>query len=207
MTSLTAVVSELARYGWLILVARAALALTLGLLVLATGQFRPGMANIIAVYWLLGAVITIRWAATHRGMRGTRIALAAGIVATTASVAVLGRDVLRTALADDVAFTMVGAMSLMVGMLRASGIFRESVAEDLRRARPQAVALGGLEIALGLVFVFPNLRGFAVPMVGIWGLVGGTVMAWDAFKARAALKARSHPAPAAATGPTGPTDS
>jgi hypothetical protein len=187
-----AAMSGFARHAWLILLARATLALTLGLIVLATGQFRPGMANIIAVYWVLGAVMTMRWAVLHRGARGYRVAMAAGVVATLASVAVLARDILRTALADEVALALVGAMSLMVGMLRASGIFRESVAQDVRRARPQAVALGGLEVALGLVLVFPDLRSFAIPMVGIWGLVGGTVMAWDGFRARGALQARAR---------------
>ncbi len=182
----------LVRYVWLILLARATLALILGLVVLATGQFRPGMANIIAIYWLLGAAMTLRWATLHRGVRGYRIAFGAGVVAVLASLAVLARDVLRGALADDIAFMLVGAMSLMVGMLRASGIFRESVAEDVRRARPEAVALGGLEVALGLVLVIKDLRGFAIPMVGIWGLVAGTVMARDAFRARQATRSRGR---------------
>lgn len=182
----------LVRHVWLILLARATLALILGLVVLATGQFRPGMANIIAIYWLLGAAMTVRWATLHRGVRGYRIAFGAGVVAVLASLAVLARDVLRGALADDIAFIVVGAMSLMVGMLRASGIFRESVAEDVRRARPEAVALGGLEVALGLVLVIRDLRGFAIPMVGIWGLVAGTVMARDAFRARQATRSRGR---------------
>lgn len=190
MTGPRAATSGFTRYAWFILLARASLALILGLVVLATGQFRPGMANIIAVYWLLGAVMTLRWATMHRGVRGYRIALAAGVVAVLASVAVLARDVLRGALADDIAWVLVGAMSLMVGMLRASGIFRESIAEDMRRARPEAVALGGLEIALGLVLVIKDLRGFAIPMVGIWGLIAGTVMARDAFRARQAARSR-----------------
>lgn len=183
---------SLVRHVWLILLARATLALILGLVVLATGQFRPGMANIIAIYWLLGAAMTVRWATLHRGVRGYRIAFGAGVVAVLASLAVLARDVLRGALADDIAFIVVGAMSLMVGMLRASGIFRESVAEDVRRARPEAVALGGLEVALGLVLVIRDLRGFAIPMVGIWGLVAGTVMARDAFRARQATRSRGR---------------
>jgi uncharacterized membrane protein HdeD (DUF308 family) len=193
MTTPRAAMPGFTRYAWVILLARASLALILGLVVLATGQFRPGMANIIAIYWLLGAVMTLRWAATHRDVRGYRLALAAGVVAVLASVAVLARDVLRGALADDIAWVLVGAMSLMVGMLRATGIFRESIAEDVRRARPEAVALGGLEIALGLVLVIRDLRGFAIPMVGIWGLVAGTVMARDAFRARRAARSRVAP--------------
>ena len=79
---------------------------------------------------------------------------------------------------------LLGMFSITIGMLRVSGVFRESVTQSIRRSRPQAIVLGGARGRPGFVLIFSlELRPIAVPIVGIWGLVGGSIMLSDAIRA------------------------
>ena len=77
-----------------------------------------------------------------------------------------------------------------------SGVFRESVTQQVRRSRPESMVLGALEVGLGFVLIFSlELRPIAVPMVGIWGLVGGAIMLSDAVRAFRVLRRAPAPDP------------
>ena len=172
-------------YAWILLLIRALLALGLGIVVLASGQIQSGMVNVIAIYWLLGALLTMRWARAHPGTREQGLAAAAIILA---------RGYLRDLLDEERMLALVGAFSVAIGALRVSGVFRESVSQAVRRSRPEAIVLGILEMGLGFVLIFSvELRPIAVPMVGIWGLVGGSIMLADAIRAYRALRRAPTP--------------
>lgn len=64
---------------------RALVALALGDAVLVAGRDRETLANFIAVYWLLGSVLTLRWVLAHRGRPGSRPASAAALVGIVAA--------------------------------------------------------------------------------------------------------------------------
>lgn len=171
-------------YAWVLLLVRALLALGLGVAVVATGEIRPAMVNVIAIYWLLGALLTLRWARAHPGTRGQGLAYAASIAGIVASLVIFAREYLREVLAEERMLGLLGMFSITIGILRVSGVFRESVTQSIRRSRPQAVVLGALEVALGFVLIFSlELRSIVVPIIGIWGLVGGSIMLFDAIRA------------------------
>ena len=187
-------------YAWVLLLARALLALGLGIAVLATVEIRPAMVNVIAIYWLLGALLTLRWARAHPGTRGQRLAYAASIAGIIASIVIFAREYLRELLAEERMLGLLGMFSVTIGILRVSGVFRESVTQSIRRSRPQAIALGALEVALGFVLIFSlELRPIAVPIVGIWGLVGGSIMLSDAIRAFRIMRRAPAPDPAVIT--------
>jgi len=172
------------RYAWVILLVRAILALTLGIIVVVTGEFRPGLANVIGLYWLLGALLTLRWARAHRGARGERVAYGAALAGFAAALAVFARGVITNAVRVEMMLAFIGLFSIVVGLLRMSGMFRESVTEDIRRSRPETRILGILEILLGFGLIFGEVaRSLVVPILGVWGIAGGTIMLRDAIRA------------------------
>lgn len=75
---------------------RGLVALVLGVSVLLTAKTHRAVANYIAIYWLLGSVVTLRWALAQRGRRGGRPASMAALAGIAAGVVVL----LRFLLAD-----------------------------------------------------------------------------------------------------------
>ena len=181
-------------YAWILLLIRALLALGLGIVVLASGQIQSGMVNVIAIYWWLGALLTRRWARAHPGTREQGLAYAASVAAIAAAAIILARGYLRDLLDEERMLALVGAFSVAIGALRVSGVFRESVSQAVRRSRPEAIVLGILEMGLGFVLIFSvELRPIAVPMVGIWGLVGGSIMLADAIRAYRALRRAPTP--------------
>ena len=177
------------RYAWILLAIRAVLALGLGLVVVVSNEIRPAMLNVIAIYWLLGAVLTLRWARAHHHAPGERVAYVAGIVGIVASIAIFARGLLSDLLEDQRMLALMGTFSVVIGVLRISGLFRESVTEELRRSSPERIAMGALEIALGIVLFFSvELRPIAIPIIGTWGIVGGSIMLTDAVRARRAIQ-------------------
>ena len=192
-------------YAWVLLLLRALLAVTLGIVVLVSGQVQPGMVNVIAVYWLLGALLTLRWARVHAGAPGERLAYGASVAGIVAAIAIFARGYLADILDEQRMLGLLGAFSVAVGLMRISGIYRESVSQDIRRSRPEAVILGILEIALGAVLIFDKeLRQVVVPIVGTWGLVGGSIMLTDSIRAYRVLRRAPVAVPVPAPIPEGP---
>ena len=188
--------TPLRAYAWVLLLVRAFLALGLGVVVLVSGRVQAGMVNIIAVYWLLGALLTLRWARAHPGVPGEGLAYGAAVGGIVAALAVFARGYLADVLDEQRTLALLGTFSVAVGLMRISGVFRESVSQDLRRSRREAVILGIMEIALGAVLIFSTeLRQVVVPIVAAWGLVGGSIMLSDSIRAYRVL--RRGPVPVA----------
>lgn len=201
MTVTSPAFTPVRRFAWSVLLLRALLALGLGIVTLVTNEIRPGIANVIGIYWFLGALLTLRWARAHRGEPGEFPAYGASVAGFSAAVLVLSRGLINGVLEEKLMLALFGTFSILVGILRASGIFRESVTQAVRRSRPEAIVLGLLEVALGMVLIFSTeLRAVVVPIVGIWGLVGGSIMLADAIRAWRVL----HRPPAATTTTIGP---
>jgi hypothetical protein len=89
---------------WWIFLLRGIAGLLLGVSVLIGAEHRKGLATFIAVYWLVGAVLTIRWVLANRWRPGSRLALAAAIAGTIAAGLVLTVDVLGRAVPERFTF-------------------------------------------------------------------------------------------------------
>ena len=174
-----------ARLWWITLV-RACVALWLGVAVLVSGRTRPALANFIAVYWLAGSLLTLRWVLANRRRAGNRLVAVAALVGTAAGMLVLLRAVLRDYVPVKVLLVVLGATAIATGVLRLSGHFRDDQGAERPRS-PHRTALGVLEIALGAVLVLADsvTRGVAIA-AGLWGLVGGTILLASALELRRA---------------------
>ena len=169
---------------WWIMLARAAVALLLGLSVLLAEKSRPALGSFIGVYWVLGSLLTLRWVSRHRGERGARLAGAAAAMGILAGVLVLAREALQDVLSADVVLTLLGLTAVLTGLLRLSGTFRDHVIDDRPRL-PHRVALGLLELALGVALLLADRATRAVAIAaGLWAIVGGTIMLVDALALR-----------------------
>lgn len=166
---------------------RSLAAFALGVSVLVASGTKAALANFIAIYWLLGSFLTLRWVLANRGRRGTKLAISAVVVGIVASIAVL---LLVTNVAPaNAGLAVLGAAAILTGGLRLSGAFHD--APDVahrRRLRPRDV-LAVLEIALGAVLILTH--GPTRPtgtVVGLWGVAAGTVLLQDAIAMRRAQR-------------------
>jgi uncharacterized membrane protein HdeD (DUF308 family) len=166
------------------MLARAAVALLLGLSVLLADKTRPALGNFIGIYWLLGSLLTLRWVSRHRGERGSRLAWAAAVMGILAGVLVLARFALEDVLSANLVLTLLGLTAILTGLLRLSGTFRDHVVDDRSRL-PHRVALGALELALGVALLLAHrVSRPAVIAAGLWAIVGGAIMLVDALAMR-----------------------
>jgi uncharacterized membrane protein HdeD (DUF308 family) len=169
---------------WWIMLARAAVALLLGLSVLLAEKSRPALGNFIGIYWVLGSLLTLRWVSQHRGERGSRLAWAAAVMGILAGVLVLARFALEDVLSDNLVLALLGLTAILTGLLRVSGTFRDHVIGGRPRL-PHRVALGVLELALGVALLLADRATRAVAIAaGLWAIVGGTIMLVDALALR-----------------------
>jgi uncharacterized membrane protein HdeD (DUF308 family) len=169
---------------WWIMLARAAVALLLGLSVLLAQKTRPALGNFIGVYWVLGSLLTLRWVSRHRGERGSRLAWAAAAMGILAGVLVLARFALEDVLSANLVLTLLGLTAILTGLLRLSGTFHDHVIDDRPRL-PHRVALGALELALGVALLLADRASRPVAVAaGLWAIVGGTIMLVDALALR-----------------------
>src|SRR3990170_2441695 len=76
---------------WWVSMLRGGLALLLGIGALISGASQPALVNFIALYWLLGGLLTARWAFGVRWKAGSRIGLAAGALAIGTGLVLLAR--------------------------------------------------------------------------------------------------------------------
>src|SRR4029077_7048175 len=102
-------------YAWILLLVRALLALALGIVVVVTGEIWAGMVNVIAIYWLLGALLTLRWARAHPGTRGQRLACASSIAGIVASFVIFARGYLKDVLTEERMLGLLGMFSITIG--------------------------------------------------------------------------------------------
>lgn len=174
---------------WWVTGARAALALSLGIGVLVRGFGRPALANFIAVYWLVGALVSLRWALAASTRSRTDVTVA--LVGAAAAVLVLARFVLRHAVATDTLVVVLGAAAVLTGLMRLSGGLRDDVLTPARPRMWRRLLLGAFEVLLGAVLILTrDVGGVVAFIVGVWGVVGGTTLVVDALAMRRTNRSR-----------------
>ena len=169
---------------WWAMVLRAVVVFALGVGFLASGKVNTALGNLLAMYWLVGAFLTVRWARANRGSRGSRLAAVGGIVGLLAAVVVLARGPLAGMVSVDRVLAIVGITAVITGAFRVSGAFHDDPSVG-RRALIRRVLLGSVEIVVGVVFiVVDEIYRPVATTVGLWALVGGTIMLLDAIAMR-----------------------
>jgi len=145
------------------------------------------LGNLIAVYWLIGALVTLGWVWANPGVRGLRLATAAGVLGVISAVVLLARSLIADVISTDAVLALFGATAVLTGALRLLGAFHDDQASYQRRAAYRLI-LGLTELGLGIVLIASDeLTSPVATAAGLWGLVGGTVMLLDALDLRRKL--------------------
>ncbi len=170
---------------WWIAVLRGVLALLFGVAALVSPRDRGMLANFIGLYWLLGGLLTLRWALAVRWRRGSHLGLVAGTVGVIAASLVLLRQPLQDVIAFGTLVDVLGVAALLTGTLRLLGAF-EVERRTGHRWTFGGLALGSVEVVLGLVLLF--VRGgnlLVVTIVAVvWGFLGGSLLLIEGFRLR-----------------------
>src|SRR5215211_4807404 len=141
----------IARYWWLTAL-RGLVALTLGVAVAVAGRSTARLVTFLALFWLTGGLLTLRFALAIRPRPGFRLGLAAAIAAVVGAALVLLRDRLSGRIDADLLVGLLGIAAVLTGLLRVLGGF--AAEERLgRRWTLGAIVLGTLEVALGALLL------------------------------------------------------
>ena len=170
------------RYWW-ISVLRGGLALLLGIGALISGASQQLLVNYIALYWLLGGLLTIRWALGVRWRAGSRLGLAAGLLATAMGLVLIARHRLEDIVSPEALIGAVAVTTVATGCLRIVGAF-EVEERTGHRWTIGGMILGSVEVVLGVILLLVrNTQGSTVRLtIGIWGLVAGSLLLAQGFR-------------------------
>ena len=164
------------RYWW-ISVLRGGLALFLGIGALISGASQQLLVNYIALYLLLSGLLTTRWALGVRWRAGSRLGLAAGLLAIAMGLVLMARHRLEGIVSPGELVSAVAVTTVATGCLRIVGAF-EVEERTGHRWTIGGLILGSVEIVLGVIlFLVRNTQASAVRVtIGIWGLVAGSLL-------------------------------
>ena len=163
---------------WVLLV-RAVVVMSVGLAFLLSGVNRPVLGNLLATYWLAGALLTIGWVRANRGKPGSRLALTGGIAGVIAAIIGLTRLLIEQVVSVDAVLALVGVSAIVIGVLRLAGAVRDDPRPFTTATR--RVLLGLSEVGIGVIaIVADEVTRTMTNAAGIWALVGGTIMLFDA---------------------------
>jgi uncharacterized membrane protein HdeD (DUF308 family) len=174
----------IARYWWLTAL-RGLVALTLALAVAVAGRSSARLVTFLALFWMTGGLITLRFALAIRPRPGFRLGLAAATAAVLGAALVLLRDRLSGVVDPDVFVGLLGISAVLTGLLRILGGF--AAEERLgRRWTLGGIVLGTLELGLGALLLLtsevnPDLL---VPIVVAWGAVSGILLLAQGLRLR-----------------------
>ena len=170
------------RYWW-ISVLRGGLALLLGIGALISEASDQLLVNYIALYWLLGGLLTIRWALGVRWRTGSRLGLAAGLLATAMGLVLIARHRLEDIVNPEALIGAVAVTTVATGCLRIVGAF-EVEERTGHRWTIGGMILGSVEVVLGVILLLVrNTQGSTVRLtIGIWGLVAGSLLLAQGFR-------------------------
>jgi uncharacterized membrane protein HdeD (DUF308 family) len=162
---------------WWVSVLRGCLALTLGVGALISGASQSVLVNYIALYWLLGGLLTTRWALAVRWKAGARIGLAAGLLATGTGLILLVRSALVDVVDPAALIGVVALTTMATGGLRLVGAF-EVEEQTGHRWTMGGIILGSVEVLLGIIlFIVRDAHASTVRItIGVWALVAGTLL-------------------------------
>jgi uncharacterized membrane protein HdeD (DUF308 family) len=185
------------RRAYYIYLARATFALALGVALLLSGSGLSNIAGFISVYWILAAVVTLRWVGAHREAEGRRIGLMAGGLALAAGIALALRHPLQAVFSQEVLLDFFGVTAITMGVLRLWGkLHDDQLGEDDPRRRYRVVA-GLLDVVLGIVLLTASDRTstgirFAV---AAWALSTGTLLLLDGLILRGLVESQHAETP------------
>ena len=174
----------MARYWW-VTALRGLVALALALALTVTGPRTGRLVTFLALFWLTGGLITLRFALAIRPRPGFRLGLAAATAAVVGAVLVLLRERISGLVDPDVFVWLLGISAVLTGLLRILGGF---AAEERvgRRWTLGGIVLGTLELGLGALLLLtsgvdPDLL---APFVAAWGAVSGTLLLVQGLRLR-----------------------
>ena len=166
----------IARYWWLTTL-RGIVALALALAITVGSRNTGRIITFLALFWMTGGLITLRFALAIRPRPGFRLGLAAATAAVVGAVLVLLRERLSGVVDPNVFVGLLGISAVLTGLLRILGGF---AAEERvgRRWTLGGIVLGTLEVALGVLLLLT--RGvdadLLVPIGAAWGAVSGILL-------------------------------
>ncbi len=105
--------------------------------------------NYIALYWLLGGLLTTRWALGVRWRAGSRLGLAAGLLATAMGLVLMARHRLEDIVSPEALIGAVAVTTVATGCLRIVGAF-EVEERTGHRWTIGGMILGSVEVVLGV---------------------------------------------------------
>jgi uncharacterized membrane protein HdeD (DUF308 family) len=159
--------------------------LALALAITVAGRTTGRLITFLALFWMTGGLITLRFAPAIRPRPGFRLGLAAAIAAVVGAVLVLLRDRLSGVVDPEVFVGLLGIAAVLTGLLRILGGF---AAEERvgRRWTLGEIVLGTLELGLGGLLlvtsgVDPDLL---APLVAAWGAVSGILLLTQGLQLR-----------------------
>jgi uncharacterized membrane protein HdeD (DUF308 family) len=170
-----------------ITIVRGFLVTILGLaLIFQPEKTRPMLVNFMGFFYLASGIVSLRWGTAVRPMR--RLAILAGAIGVLAGLVTLGRHLIFNFEEENLAFTILGAVMLLTGILHILGGFRT---EDLSRSVTWgSFILGIFEIVLGTILIFTtdDISKTAYWLASLWAFVGGFLILADAWRMRARLR-------------------
>jgi uncharacterized membrane protein HdeD (DUF308 family) len=174
----------IARYWWLTTL-RGLVALALALAIGVAGRSTARLVSFLALFWLTGGLITLRFALAIRPRPGFRLGLAAATAAVAGAGLVLLRGRLSGLVNPEVFVGLLGISAVLTGVLRILGGF--AAEERLgRRWTLGGIVLGTLEVGLGALLLLTS--GVDVdllaPFVVAWGAVSGILLLVQGLRLR-----------------------
>lgn len=174
-----------------VLLVRGVMALVLGLTLLVEGWNLSRLTTFIAVYWILAALVTLRWVGVHRELPHRPVGVIAGAIGLVVGLVVLVRPLIDELVSDGVLLDILGASAIVTGVLRLSGLIHDDqVVRDHPRARYRFV-VGTAEVLLGVVVMLSDKGATDVIRftASVWGLATGTFLLLDAAMLRRSARA------------------
>ncbi len=172
--------------AWRLAFVRGVVALSLGGALLVAGAGQSRLATFIGVYWLIGAVLTLRWVLRNRAVPGRRLAALAGAIGTIAAVALLAREPLHHVVGTSALLDLVGAGAIATGAMRILGGFRDDRPSGRHSRNQESILAGTLDAGLGLAMILVSdpTSTWVRFLAAAWGLVAGTMLLLDALRLR-----------------------
>ena len=181
--------------GWRLAFVRGVVALFLGGALLVAGAGESRLATFIGAYWLVGAVLTLRWVLRNRAVPGRRLAALAAAIGTIAAVALLAREPLNHVVGTRALLDVVGAGAIATGVMRILGGFRDDQLSDGRPRKQDSILAGTLDAGLGVAVILASdpTSTWVRFVAAAWGLVAGTMLLVDAIRLRRSAATITEP--------------
>lgn len=184
--------TPLPRRAYYLFLVRGGIALALGVALLFAGSSGSRLVTFVGVYWIVAAVITLRWVGAHRVARGRRLGLLAGATGLAAGVAVALHEPLAGLVGEELLLDLLGLSAVATGLLRLFGRFHDDQLAVERPRRRYRIVAGSLDVLLGLALLTTDVHSAADVRIalGVWGLATGTLLLMDALVLRRVARTR-----------------